>query len=64
MQPAFLFCCRGGTSQQPEGACGMQAHAWAALGKLGLADEPLARKCIHLFVQQLEHATSPAVRGC
>ena len=39
----------------------LQAHAWAALGKLGLADEPLAKKCIHLFVQQLEHATSPAV---
>lgn len=40
----------------------MQAHAWAALGKLGLADEALAKKCIHLFVQQLERAICPAVR--
>ena len=47
---------------QAEGRGCLQAHAWTALGKLCLADEGLAKKCVHLFVQQLDRASSPAVR--
>lgn len=28
----------------------VQAHAWICLGKLCLTDEPLAKKCVPLFV--------------
>ena len=45
-----------------ESSSWVQAHAWTALGKLCLADEALAKKCVHLFVQQLDRASSPAVR--
>lgn len=31
----------------------LQAHAWAALGKLCVVDELLAKKCVPLFVQEL-----------
>ncbi|KAL0028583.1 hypothetical protein WJX79_003483 [Trebouxia sp. C0005] len=41
----------------------IQAHAWVALGKLCLTDEPLAKKCVPLFVQQLKAAKAPAVRN-
>lgn len=41
----------------------VQAHAWVALGKLCLTDEPLAKKCVPLFVQQLKAAKAPAVRN-
>ncbi len=41
----------------------MQAHAWVALGKLCLTDEPLAKKCVPLFVQQVKAAKAPAVRN-
>ncbi|GAQ85855.1 condensin complex subunit 1 [Klebsormidium nitens] len=39
------------------------AHAWVALGKLCLADERLAKRCMPLLVQELEGAASPAVRN-
>lgn len=42
---------------------GLQAHAWVALGKLCLTDEPLAKKCVPLLVQQLKAAKAPAVRN-
>lgn len=41
----------------------MQAHAWVALGKMCLADEALAKKCVPMFVQELERAQLPAVRN-
>ena len=41
----------------------LQAHAWVAVGKLCLTDEPLAKKCVPLFVQQLKAAKAPAVRN-
>ena len=34
-----------------------------ALGKLCLTDEPLAKKCVPLFVQELGRAQQPAVRN-
>ena len=34
-----------------------------ALGKLCLTDEPLAKKCVPLLVQQLKAAKAPAVRN-
>ena len=40
----------------------LQAHAWVALGKFCLVDEPTAKKCVPLFVQELGRATNPAVR--
>ena len=41
----------------------VQAHAWAALGKLCLTDEGLAKKCVPLLVQELGRAHAPAVRN-
>lgn len=37
----------------------VQAHAWICLGKLCLTDEPLAKKCVPLFVmvRALNHAS-------
>ncbi len=40
----------------------MQAHAWVALGKICLADETTAKKCVPLFIQELGRSTNPAVR--
>lgn len=36
----------------------VQAHAWVTLGKLCLADEALAKKCVPLFVQVSLHIIS------
>ncbi|KAK9803508.1 hypothetical protein WJX73_000161 [Symbiochloris irregularis] len=53
-------CSQGpGVSTPPH----IQAHAWTALGKLCLRSEPLAKKCLPLFVQQLHASTLPAVRN-
>lgn len=41
----------------------VQAHAWISLGKLCLVSEPLAKRCLPLFVQSLTSAESPAVRN-
>ena len=41
----------------------VQAHAWVTLGKMCLADEMLAKKCVPMFVQELERAMLPAVRN-
>ncbi|KAK9813253.1 hypothetical protein WJX72_011494 [[Myrmecia] bisecta] len=41
----------------------VQAHAWVTLGKLCLTDEPLAKKCVPLLVQELRRASTPAVRN-
>ena len=41
----------------------VQAHAWAALGKICLTDEGLAKKCMPLLVQELGRAHAPAVRN-
>ena len=40
-----------------------QAHAWVALGKLCLASEELAKRCVPLLVQELRAAAAPAVRN-
>lgn len=40
-----------------------QAHAWVALGKLCLASEALAKRCVPLLVQELRAAAAPAVRN-
>jgi len=40
-----------------------QAHAWVALGKLCLASEALAKRCVPLLVQELRAAAVPAVRN-
>ena len=45
------------------GAGGVAPHAWAALVKLCLADERLAKRCVTLFVRELGGAHSPAVRN-
>ncbi|KAL2628612.1 hypothetical protein R1flu_013298 [Riccia fluitans] len=38
-------------------------HLWVALGKLCLADDALAKRCIPLFVQELGRTNSAAVRN-
>ncbi|KAG6549944.1 hypothetical protein Mapa_008455 [Marchantia paleacea] len=38
-------------------------HLWVALGKLCLADDSLAKRCIPLFVQELGRTNSAAVRN-
>ncbi|MEW5301609.1 MAG: hypothetical protein WDW36_004459 [Sanguina aurantia] len=43
--------------QQPH-----QGLAWAALGKLCMVDEALAKKCLPLMVQELSRSRQPAVR--
>ena len=40
-----------------------QAFAWAAVGKLALGDESLAKQIVPLMVQQLRHSPHPAVRN-
>jgi condensin-2 complex subunit D3 len=41
----------------------LSAHAWAALGKACLADEPLAKRCVPRFVHELGRARPPAARN-
>lgn len=41
----------------------LQAHAWTALGKLCLIDEGLAKKCMPIFIQELDKASSAVVRN-
>ena len=40
-----------------------QAHAWVCLGKLCLADEALAKKCVPLFAQ-VRAPLAPSTRDC
>ena len=44
-------------------ASGVAPHAWAALTKLCLADERLAKRCVPLFVRELSASKCPAVRN-
>ena len=39
----------------------VRAHAFVALGKLCLEDEKLAKRCILLFVRELQRRAAPAV---
>ena len=41
----------------------VRAHAWAALGKLCVAHEPLAKKCAVLFVDEAEKGAEAAARN-
>lgn len=41
----------------------LQAHAWTALGKLCLIDEQLAKKCMPIFIQELDKASTAVVRN-
>eukprot|EP01119_Soliformovum_irregulare_P025524 TRINITY_DN9493_c0_g1_i1.p1 TRINITY_DN9493_c0_g1~~TRINITY_DN9493_c0_g1_i1.p1 ORF type:complete len:1075 (-),score=286.46 TRINITY_DN9493_c0_g1_i1:69-3293(-) len=45
------------------GMPGVRAHAFLALGKLCLEDEPLAKKCIPAFARELETSDYPVVRN-
>ncbi|MEW5310852.1 MAG: hypothetical protein WDW38_002613 [Sanguina aurantia] len=49
----------GSASQQQQPHQGL---AWAALGKLCMVDETLAKKCLPLMVQELTRSRQPAVR--
>jgi condensin-2 complex subunit D3 len=41
----------------------VRAHAWTALGKACLVDEPLAKRTLPFFVQQLQACDAAAVRN-
>ena len=41
----------------------LQGHAWVSLGKVCLVDEPLAKRLVPLFIQELGRAPSPVVRN-
>ena len=57
-----LVAATDGSSSSPA-ASGVAPHAWAALTKLCLADERLAKRCVPLFVRELSAARCPAVRN-
>ncbi len=63
--PSACCCCADLTWQDRRHARRpwAQAHAWVALGKLCLASEALAKRCVPLLVQELRAAAAPAVRN-
>eukprot|EP00271_Cylindrocystis_brebissonii_P002005 TRINITY_DN1235_c0_g2_i1.p1 TRINITY_DN1235_c0_g2~~TRINITY_DN1235_c0_g2_i1.p1 ORF type:complete len:992 (-),score=205.31 TRINITY_DN1235_c0_g2_i1:809-3391(-) len=52
-----------GIATRREIPASVRAHAWLALGKLCLVDHELAKRCLPLFVQELENADVAAVRN-
>ena len=63
LAPAAAHAVEPGKIRHQYQARWAQAHAWVALGKLCLASEALAKRCVPLLVQELRAAPAPAVRN-
>ncbi|GFR51612.1 hypothetical protein Agub_g14038 [Astrephomene gubernaculifera] len=50
-------------ARAPQAFSAVSAHAWTCLGKLCIADESLAKKCVPLLVQEMSGSPSPVIRN-
>ena len=61
--PSTTIAVMGETSQNIVVPTTIRAHAFVSLGKFCLNDQALAKKCISLFVKELEQSPFPLIRN-